>query len=233
MHRATFAHISIPLGIVIVCFGLFLNGVSAETSAQRPFWTEQSSFLQGDELYTVGVASHAPTLEDGRQQAFNHGVAELKNFVQVGTLQGLTITTQMTYEENHSDGTITVFRLLRVPIQEILARQTHRLNSSMAGFGFSNHNTQPLEKMNEQEQAVAHLSQKVTWSVQQRSQLSCRYVKEGMTSSQTESLLGEPDKNTLQGGFGTWSYGTTEIWFIDDQVAYLELGQPCHDRPRK
>ena len=233
MQAATFDNISIPLGIVLVCLGLFTHVALAETPAQRPFWTEQSSFLQGDELYTVGVASHAPTLEDGRQHAFNHGVGELKNFVQVGNLNGLTITTQMTYEERHPDGTVTVFRLLRVPVNEILARQTHSPTTSNFGFGISDTNTPTSEKINEQDQAMARLSQKVTWRVQQRSQLSCRHVKEGMTSSQTESLLGQPDTNTLQGGFGTWHYGTTEIWFIDDRVAYLELGQPCHNQPKK
>ena len=233
MHAAILNNISIPLGIAIMCLGLFNNVAMAEPSAQRPFWTEQSSFLQGDELFTVGVASHALTLEEGRQYAFNHGVTELKNFVQVGQLDGLTVTTQMTYEERHPDGTVTVFRLLRVPVDEILARQTHHPTTSNFGYGFPDTSPSTSVEKHAQEQTVARLSRKVNWRVHQRSQLSCRYVKEGMMSSQIESLLGQPDSDTLQGGFGTWNYGTTEIWFIDDRVAYLELGQPCHDQPRK
>ena len=233
MYAAFFGNISISLGTVFLCLGLFSNVAVAEISGQRPFWTEQSSFLQGDELFTVGVASHAPSLEEGRQDAFTHGVTELKNFVQVGQLDGLTVTTQMTYEERHADGTVTVFRLLRVPVDEILAHQTHLPTTSNFGYGFPDTNPSTSVDINAQEQTVARLSQKVAWHVQQRSQLSCRYVKEGMTSSQTESLLGQPDSSTLQGGFGTWNYGTTEIWFIDDRVAYLELGQPCHDQPSK
>ena len=147
MHPAIFDHISIPLGIVIVWLGLFNNVALAETSAQRPFWTEQSSFLQGDELYTVGVASHAPTIEDGRQQAFNHGVGELKNFVQVGNLNGLTITTQMTYQESHPDGTVTVFRLLRVPVNEILARQTHLPQRQILALVFRTRTPKHLKKL--------------------------------------------------------------------------------------
>ncbi|WP_447973814.1 hypothetical protein [Nitrospira sp. Kam-Ns4a] len=68
-------------------------------SASRPFWTEKSSFIEGDDLFVVGVASHVRTMEEGRQKAFEHGKLELMNFAQVTDLEarGLTIETQMTY----------------------------------------------------------------------------------------------------------------------------------------
>lgn len=94
-------------------------------SANRPFWTEKTSFIEGDELFVVGVASHIHAPEEGRQKAFDHGKLELMNFAQVTDLEarGLIIETQMTYEETNPDGTVTVFRLLRVPVAKLVAIQ--------------------------------------------------------------------------------------------------------------
>ncbi|WP_447973688.1 hypothetical protein [Nitrospira sp. Kam-Ns4a] len=91
----------------------------------HPFWTEKSSFLEGDDLFVVGVASNVRTVEEGRQLAFERGKTELMNYAQVSSLdaQGLLIETQMTYEEPNPDGTLTVFRLLRVPVAKLLAIQ--------------------------------------------------------------------------------------------------------------
>ncbi len=96
------------------------TGVSAARD-NRPFWTERSTRILGDDLYVVGVASRAKTTEEGRQLAFEHGKQELLNFTQAASLNGLTIDTQMTYEEHNEDGSVTVFRLLRVPIPKLLA----------------------------------------------------------------------------------------------------------------
>lgn len=91
----------------------------------RPFWTEKSSFIEGEELFVVGVASKARTVEEGRRQAFEQGKVELMNFAQITTLetQGLVIETQMTFEEPNADGTVTVYRLLRVPASKLVGIQ--------------------------------------------------------------------------------------------------------------
>lgn len=111
-----------------------LAGVASVNAGQdkRPFWTQKSSFIEGEDLYVVGLASNAKTVEEGRKQAFENGKLELMNFAQVTSLEarGLVIETQMTYEEPNPDGTFTVYRLLRVPaaklisIQEQLREQT-------------------------------------------------------------------------------------------------------------
>ena len=90
------------------------------TSTPRPSWTEQSSYILGDELYTVGVASEASTVEKGRQQAFAHGVAEIMNFAQTVDVSALVIETQMTYEEENPNSTVTVYRLLKVSLTSLL-----------------------------------------------------------------------------------------------------------------
>ena len=111
--------------------GFVLTGILLATSLAwaakdaRPFWTEKSSFIEGEELFVVGVASKARTVEEGRRQAFEQGKVELMNFAQITSLeaQGLVIETQMTFEEPNADGTVTVYRLLRAPASKLVGIQ--------------------------------------------------------------------------------------------------------------
>lgn len=115
----------------IFIMGVALTGILLSTSLAwaakdtRPFWTEKSSFIEGEELFVVGVASRARTVEEGRRQAFEQGKVELMNFAQITSLeaQGLVIETQMTFEELNADGTVTVYRLLRVPASKLVGIQ--------------------------------------------------------------------------------------------------------------
>jgi hypothetical protein len=117
----------------IYVVGIVLTGILLSTSFAwaakdaRPFWTEKSSFIEGDELFVVGVASKARTVEEGRRQAFDQGKIELMNFAQITSLeaQGLVVETQMTFEEPNADGTVTVYRLLRVPASKLVSIQGH------------------------------------------------------------------------------------------------------------
>ena len=51
--------------------GFVLIGILSVTSFAwaakdaRPFWTEKSSFIEGEELFVVGVASKARAVEEG------------------------------------------------------------------------------------------------------------------------------------------------------------------------
>lgn len=112
----------ISQSVLICLIAVVILGAGRE---QRPFWTEKSAFVEGDHLYVVGVATKVQTSEAGRLQAFEHGRRELMNYAQVTNLEthGLVIETQMTYEEPNPDGTITVFRLLRVPATKLTAIQ--------------------------------------------------------------------------------------------------------------
>ena len=89
----------------------------------QPFWTEKSAFMEGDDLFVVGVATKARSFEEGRKQAFEQGKIKLMNYAQITSLeaQGLVIETQMTYEEPNPEGTVTVYRLLRVPAAKLVA----------------------------------------------------------------------------------------------------------------
>jgi hypothetical protein len=104
----------------------------AAAYSERPWWTERAAFVEGDTLFAVGVASRAKTVEEGRQQAFERGAAELTNYAQITSLeaQGLVIETQMTFEEPNADGTVNVYRLLRVPIAKLLSVQSQLRSQS-------------------------------------------------------------------------------------------------------
>lgn len=96
---------------------LLVSSASAD-SLNRPVWTEQAMFQFGNDSFFVGQSSCATTSEEGRQQAFRHGVQELLNYAQIRDVSGLYVDTQMVFEETDSPGcphhTVTVWRLLRV-----------------------------------------------------------------------------------------------------------------------
>jgi hypothetical protein len=73
-------------------------------------------------LFVVGIATGAPTQEEGRRIAFENGKREAMNYAQMrgSELQSLVIETQMTYEEPNPDGTYTVFRLLYLPLSAFI-----------------------------------------------------------------------------------------------------------------
>lgn len=120
--------------MVSVGVGWAVGEARASAKDTRPFWTEKSAFIEGDELFVVGIARKAKTAEDGRQQAFERGKIELMNYAQVTTLEakGLAIETQMTFEESSADGSVTVYRLLRVPVDKLLAIQGRVQSESKA-----------------------------------------------------------------------------------------------------
>src|SRR3972149_10070390 len=98
---------------------LFCNLPQALSNGEfekRPFWSEKSSYVEGDVLYVVGVATQKGSIEESRQSAFDNGVIEIMNYSQisdVSKIRGLIIDTQMTYQENVNN-TWTVFRLMKV-----------------------------------------------------------------------------------------------------------------------
>lgn len=110
---------------MFLLLGLLAPLPSFAARDSRPFWTEKSAFIEGEDLFVVGVTTNAKTPEEGRQLAFQHGIVELMNYAQVTSLEahGLVIETQMTYEEANLDGTVTVFRLLLVPVNKLRAIQ--------------------------------------------------------------------------------------------------------------
>jgi len=112
-------------GILFTALTLLIPSLLLAARENRPFWTEKSAFVEGEDLFVVGVASKARSVEEGRRQAFEQGKVELMNYAQITSLeaQGLVVETRMTFEEPNADGTVTVYRLLRVPASKLVAIQ--------------------------------------------------------------------------------------------------------------
>lgn len=104
--------------ILLMIVSPFVMSSASAESLKRPVWTEQAMFQFGNELFFVGQTSCAKTSEEGRQQAFRHGMQELLNYAQIRDVSGLYVDTQMVFEEADAPGclhhTVTVWRLLRV-----------------------------------------------------------------------------------------------------------------------
>jgi DNA repair exonuclease SbcCD ATPase subunit len=84
--------------------------------------------MEGEDLFVVGIAPHAATVEEGRKRAFENAKVELMNFAQVTDVEakGLVIETQMTFEEEPNPlGMITVYQVLRVPVKKLIEIQGH------------------------------------------------------------------------------------------------------------
>ena len=114
------------LGMILTFQSFSIVPCWAETN-KRPFWTTQSSFMEGEDLFVVGIALHAETVEEGRKRAFENAKVELMNFAQVTDVEakGLVIETQTTFEETNPIGMITVYHLLRVPAKKLVEIQEH------------------------------------------------------------------------------------------------------------
>jgi len=83
-------------------------------NSSKPFWTEKASYEEGDKTFFIGTYSKAPSLEVGREKAFEGARNELMNHYQVSDTHELEMHTQMNYEEQNADGTYNVYRLLWV-----------------------------------------------------------------------------------------------------------------------
>lgn len=106
----------------VVTLLLIASPLAARTSG-NPFWTERAMFRFGEDLFFTGSATCAPTSEVGRQRAYTAAMQELLNYTRTKDVVGITIETQMVYEEPISSdcpiGAVTVWRLLRAPAQAL------------------------------------------------------------------------------------------------------------------
>jgi hypothetical protein len=107
------------LAFILTVILAILGTSIASANDQRPFWTEQASFTFDNALYVIGVASNATSVEEGRQAAFDHGLAEIRNYAQVQSLDNLHVYTEMTFEEPQRNAKVSVWRLLRVSKDEL------------------------------------------------------------------------------------------------------------------
>ena len=104
----------------------------SESLASRPFWADSPSYIEGEYLYVVGKASHAQSVEEGKQQAFIHGKIELMNVARISEVaaKGLALEARHVYIEKHGDGKVTVYQLLRIQATKVVEAQVDLQNKS-------------------------------------------------------------------------------------------------------
>ena len=114
------------LGMILTFQSFSILPCWAETN-ERPFWTNQSSFMEGEDLFVVGIARNAETVQEGKKRAFENAKVELMNFAQVTDVEakGLVIEPQTTFEETNIIGKVTVYQLLRAPAKKLVEIQGH------------------------------------------------------------------------------------------------------------
>ena len=65
INRTVARILHLPLAAVLSSLlVLLLTSFVQADAGKRPFWTEKSAFLEGEDLFVVGEASHAHTLEE-------------------------------------------------------------------------------------------------------------------------------------------------------------------------
>ena len=186
---------------LVLCVAVLAAGV-AHAEAVKPFWTEKSSYIEGDNLYVVGVASSAPSIEAGRKQAFENGKSEIMNFTQISNLEGLVIKTQMTYEERIGNK-FNIYRLMYVDYEGVNSLKSRNLEQTKRNYDRYQQKQEQeitikrnaLSKLSQNTKELAQLDKKyyeIVGSVQTASERALRYVKVGMSRDEVESLLGHP-----------------------------------------
>ena len=99
----------------------------SESFASRPFWADSPSYIEGEYLYVVGKASHAPSVEEGKEQALIHGKIELMNAARLSEISAkkLALEARHVFVEQHGGGKVTVYQLLRIPTTKVVEAQLH------------------------------------------------------------------------------------------------------------
>jgi len=222
---------------------IFLNlapGNFSYADNVNPFWTEKSSYIEGEYLYVVGVASNAASIEAGRMHAFENGKREIMNFTQISNLGGLAIKTQMTYEEK-AGNKYNVYRLMYVDYEDI--NSLKKKNFEQTKKNYDRYQQKQQQELNFKKNAINILSKnkeelarldqeyyKYASNYQMGSEKALRYVKVGMSRLEIESLLGPP--RSIQKHYFSYVYDLKygKYWVIfnsADTVDCLSTSKSC------
>ena len=206
----------------------------------KPFWTEKSSYIEGNNLYVIGIASNASSVEAGRMRAFENGKSEIMNFTQISDLEGLAIKTQMTYEEERNNK-YTIYRLMYVDYECINSLKNKKIEQTKKNYQRLQQKQEQeikiredaLSRLNENKKELASLDKeyrRIVSNVHIASEKAMRYVKVGMSRLEVESLLGSP--RSMYKHYDEYVYDTKygDYWVIFDSadaVKCLSTGKKC------
>ena len=113
--------------ILILASAVLLLASESANAADRPFWTEKSTYEEGSELFIVGVGSNVTSVESAREKATASAQHEIQSYLM--TNRPVRLDSHMTFEETNKDGTITSFRLFTLPLKDLQAMKAFLLKN--------------------------------------------------------------------------------------------------------
>lgn len=239
---------------MIVCYLTALVCACAAMGNDRlPFWAEKSTYIEGDRIYAVGISRVQKDVAEARQEAFDRGLLELMNMLQVSDLGKLTLNTQRTVEVPKEEG-VQVYRLVWVSAEEAnslkesrgrltretLLRQTEsmkRLRDEL--YPVLQQHQQAATSLSELERQANETADLHAYRREQirgaagaierriasRSAMVCE-LKRDMSEDEVRALVGEPDQTRLAGKWPEWRYGRSTIRFSrEGKVLELRLAR--------
>ena len=105
--------LGLPLVVAQAGEPVFPPSVTERPAFSKPFWLEKVMFISEDSVYVVGIATKAPTLEEGRRLSLENAKAELRSRSKAfASATWQDVNTADLYEERGADGTFTTYRLV-------------------------------------------------------------------------------------------------------------------------
>lgn len=229
-------HFIVTLVTFMCIWNLFCNvtyALSEGRFEKRPFWAEKSSYVEGEFLYVVGVATYKGSLEESRQDAFDNGVIEIMNYSQISDvtkIRGLIIDTQMTYQEN-VNSTWTVFRLMKVRLNDLSEIRQRLLDTSIKIVADQNEElhlkTETLQKELVKRESLEARRKEIQEKVTRLTKTAIENIKCGMTLAEVEYIMGPPRAKENYGIYSDkvyYNYGTVWIYAEDGIVRCINTG---------
>ncbi len=236
---------------MILCYLAALFSACLTFAAEPlPFWTEKTTYIEGDRIFAVGISAPHSDVAQSRQEAFDRASLELMNMLQVSDLGKLTINTQRTLEVPGEKGSL-VYRLLWVDAEEAralketrgrltretLLRQTEQMKKLreelypvLKDHQQAAKNLQELERQANQSadanefrrEQVRSAAGAIERRIASRSSLICD-IKRSMTEAEVRALVGDPDATYGSLKIHKWRYGHSFVNFTRDRVTSLSL----------
>ena len=215
----------------------------APTVFAKPFWTEKSSFVEGDRVFFVGVATNQKSIEIGRKSALENAKTELSNYLQIASTKGITFQTQMTHEEKIVSGGFDVYRLMYVEQEDIAKFKASIVEKEVKAEQIKIEN---LNQVIEQKQTLIKKAetQEMKLKAQQSdfdaihlrletlTKKAVAAVKCGMTSGEVRSVLGMSRGNTHCASTNYESYGGIWVGYNGGSVVCIVKSEdwrgPCY-----
>lgn len=119
MKKVTYALINIVL---------FYGSVS---QAERPFWTEKTTYREGDKIFFVGVASKQPTLELARDNAMLNARKQAAMLFGDEAMAKFPLSTQMNYDEREG-ANFASYRLIYADVSDLLRVRPTKIEAKAA-----------------------------------------------------------------------------------------------------